>query len=96
MEITSGNRSRHTKHYYGNSKLEQLLLVFLGNQETTGAKKKKQLIDFSWIALLFLLSDLLRPLDFLLSSVSFLSFSRNSCFIENQTEAYKGSTVNEE
>lgn len=28
------------KHYYGNSKLEQLLLVFLGNQEATGAKKK--------------------------------------------------------
>lgn len=93
MGITSGNRSRHTKHYYGNSKLEQLLLVFLGNQEATGAKKK---IDFSWIALLFLLSDLLRPLDFLLSSISFFSFSRNSCFIENQTEAYKGSTVNEE
>lgn len=40
MGITSGNRSRHTKHYYGNSKLEQLLLVFLGNQEATGAKKK--------------------------------------------------------
>lgn len=33
MGITSGNRSRHTEQYYGNSKLGQLFSVFLGNQE---------------------------------------------------------------
>lgn len=39
MGMTSGNRWRHTKQYYGNSKLKHLLLVFLGNQEATAGKK---------------------------------------------------------
>jgi len=42
MGITPGNRSRHTEQCYGNSKLEQLFLVFLGNQEE---KKDRFLLD---------------------------------------------------
>lgn len=93
MGITSRNRWRHTKQYYGNIKLKHLLLVFLGNQEATGAKNDR--FFFSWITLLFLLSGfptLLRVSPFL---HLFFSFSWNSRFIESKAEAYKGSIVNE-